>query len=284
MLRTQIQTRRVNCLLALTLGVTVAQAQGIRSPGLERSLRSAGASVVVMDAGSGRVLIDFGNVDVHASPGSTLKPFVLRAALGAGVITGRTTVHCNGTLQVAGHNLACVHPRDITVLDAREALAESCNTYFAAVAGRISSEAMVRGLLGFGMSVEHVPQSRDERVLLALGMQGVRVSPRQLAEAYRRFAKEMNAAPAGADAVVRDGLLQSVQTGMAHAAHVDGMILGGKTGTVDDAGGRSHGWFAGLVFDGENSVRAWRVIVVYVPNGNGNDAAALARRVLGEQR
>ncbi len=83
--------------------------------------------------------------------------------------------------------------------------------------------------------------------------------------------------------VVRDGLVASVETGVAHAAFVPGLTVTGKTGTVDVVGsGRSHGWFAGVVYGAGG--RAERVIVVYVPNGNGRDAAALARRVLVGRR
>jgi cell division protein FtsI/penicillin-binding protein 2 len=67
----------------------------------------------------------------------------------------------------------------------------------------------------------------------------------------------------------------SVQFGMAHNAAVDGMEVYGKTGTAADPGGsKTHGWFAGItVLEGHP-----RVLVVYLPNASGADAAALARR------
>jgi cell division protein FtsI/penicillin-binding protein 2 len=206
----------------------------------------------------------------------------MATALRAHVMTERDTVACHGKLTVAGHNLACSHPRDVTVLDAREALANSCNTYFATMARRMSAETLAEGLRGFGVVPTHTPRDADDRVLMALGLQGTSVSPVLLAEAYRKLALAMNAPDDHAARVVEEGMVQSVQTGMAHAARVEGTALGGKTGTVDDPGGRSHGWFAGIVFDA--GAKAQRVVVVFVPNGNGNDAAALAKRVVVELR
>jgi cell division protein FtsI/penicillin-binding protein 2 len=241
-------------------------------------LRGTGASALVLAVDSGRVLAQTGDVDAGAAPGSAVKPFVLRAALESGVVTERTTMHCDGTLRVAGRNLACVHPRDVTVLDARQALAESCNTYFAAVARRMTARQMVSALRGAGFQVQGVPPETDARVLMGLGLEGVRVSVRQMAEAYRGLAVWVAGGDASARAV-REGMVASVQTGVAHAAFVPGVTLAGKTGTVDlrDTG-RSEGWFAGVVYGAKGQPQ--QVLVVFVPNGNGRDAAALAARVL----
>lgn len=243
-----------------------------------------GPSVVLMDVPSGNVLFSAGDRDVMSTPGSALKLFVLMAALDARIIDAHQTIACRGSLVVAGHNLACSHPRDVTVLDARQALAESCNSYFAKLAQRMPDATLANGLRKFGVMPARVSEGADARVLLALGMQGVAVSPRGLAEAYRKMALRMDASGDEASRVVADGMVQSVLTGMAHAARIDGMMLGGKTGTVDDGGGRSHGWFAGIVFSGALPNSAKQVLVVYMPNGNGNDAATFARQVLISRR
>jgi len=268
-------------LVVMLLGCAVmghGQSSVAASAGLERVLRGAHGAGMVVDVPSGRVLASYGAVDREATPGSTLKPFVLRAALEGGAVSERATVACRRTLIVKGHNLTCVHPRAITVMDAREALGESCNQYFATVAGRMGSGALVEGLRAYGLRPAGSVVSPDERVLLALGVEGIQVSPKELAEAYRRLAVEMTGSQRGSLGVVRDGLMQSVETGMAHAAYAPGVALGGKTGTADGPdGGRSHGWFAGIVFAGS---KAERVIVVFVPDGNGNDAAGLARQIV----
>jgi len=246
---------------------------------LSDALHGTGATGAVLDVSSGTTLAEYGTLNTTAIPGSTMKPFVLKTALDASVINERESVHCSGRLTIKGHDLACTHPRDITVLDARMALADSCNTYFATLARRMPTEMLVNGLRGYDLSVTRTPQSPDDRALMALGLVGVRVSPMQMAMAYRRLAQQMNTQTGGSTGVVRDGMVQSVETGMAHGAHVDGMMIGGKTGTAQDAAASwSHGWFAGILFDPQG--KAQRVIVIYIPNGNGNDAALLAKRFI----
>ena len=271
-------TTRFACLLVFTL-MCVAPTIGKAVRTAPLMLRSS-AALVILDVASGRVLERHADVEQVATPGSVLKPLVLMTALRSGAVREHEAIACRGTLVVAGHNLACSHPRDVTVLDGRQALAESCNTYFATVAKRMPSATLVDGLRAFGILPTREPRDGDERALVALGLQGVAVSPMQLALAFRKLALEMNASPGGPAKVVRDGMVQSVQTGMANAARTEGVMLGGKTGTVDGPGGRSHGWFAGVVFAGMGAGAADRVIVVYVPNGNGADAAAIARSVL----
>jgi cell division protein FtsI/penicillin-binding protein 2 len=261
------------CLLT-TVGLL---AQSSSSQALQRALAGTHASALVLRAADGRVLASYGPQSILAAPGSTLKPFILDAALTARVIGQDATIHCDGHLVIQGHNLACTHPRDIVDLDARQALANSCNTYFAALARRMSAENLRQGLRSYDLALsQHNLQldAPDNRALLALGLQGVRTSPRQLALAYRKLALAVPPA-----SPIRAGLLQSVQTGMAHAAFIPGLILAGKTGTVDDPGGRSHGWFAGILYRGDPaSAVPSTVLVIYLPSGNGNDAAALARR------
>jgi len=263
----------VACLLA----TAEALAQSSPSQALQRALAGTHASATVVRVADGHVLASYGPQAILAAPGSTLKPFVLDAALKGRVINTVATIHCDGHLVIQGHNLACTHPRDIVMLDAQEALANSCNTYFATIARRMSAANLREGLRSYGfdptqrnLQLDHP----DNRALLALGVEGIRTSPLQLALAYRKLALALPLA-----SPIRAGLLQSVQTGMAHAAFIPGLKLAGKTGTVDDPGGRSHGWFAGIVYSGEPaSALPSTVLAIYLPSGNGNDAAGLARQ------
>jgi len=265
-------------ILVFLLGTADAQSPQ-RLMALSDVLQGTHASGVVIDVASGTAISRYGAMEEASTPGSTMKPFVLKTALDASVINERESVHCSGRLTIKGHDLACTHPRDITVLDARMALADSCNTYFATLARRMPTEMLVNGLRGYGLNATGTPQSADDRALMALGLVGVRVSPTQMAIAYRRLAQQMNTQTGGSTGVVRDGMVQSVETGMARGAHVNGMMIGGKTGTAQDADvSWSHGWFAGILFDPQG--KAQRVIVIYIPNGNGNDAALLAKRFI----
>jgi cell division protein FtsI/penicillin-binding protein 2 len=247
---------------------------------MESALHGTRASAVLMDASDGNLLASYGPLDVASAPGSTLKPLVLQTALAAHVLTDRSTVLCRGDLVIDGHNLACTHPRDVLAMDARLALSNSCNTYFATLAERMPASVLLRGLRSYGLSPSTRAESPDKRALLALGVEGVVVTPRRLAAAYREMAQRL--APADA---VRDGLLDSVQTGMAHAAYIDslpaGVQLGGKTGTMHDRSDPiGDGWFAGVVF---REGRAQEVLVLRLPGGNGADAARLAQRILRAQ-
>jgi peptidoglycan glycosyltransferase len=265
--------------LLLWLGGLLGHAQVRHVSLLTNALHGTHATAVIVDVPSGSILDSYGALDMQAAPGSTLKPFVLKAALDADVISAQETIHCHGSLMVKGHNLACGHPREITVLDARQALAESCNTYFVTLARQMTSQVLMKGLQAYGLHPAGSAAVPDDRALLAVGIVGIKTSPRELALAYRRLAQQMNGATGHAVAVVRDGMLQSVETGMAHGAQTDGVRIGGKTGTAQDAPATwSHGWFVGILFDGQ--MQAQRVLVIYVPSGTGNDAALLAKRVL----
>lgn len=269
--------RTLTCMLCL--GGLLSQAQVRPVSPLINTLHGTHATAIVVDVPSGSIVASYGALDVQAAPGSSLKPFVLKAALDADVISAQETIHCPGTLMVKGHNLACGHPRDMTVLDARQALAESCNAYFVTLARRMTSQVLLNGLQAYGMHPAGTAAVPDDRALLAVGIVGIKTSPRELAMAYRRLAQQMNGATGHAVGIVRDGMLQSIETGMARGAQIDGVTIGGKTGTAQDAPAPwSHGWFAGIIFDGQ--MQAQRVIVIFVPNGNGNDAALLAKRVL----
>ena len=259
-----------------TLSIAAAERSSMQHA-MEAELRGTSISAVWLDVPSGKIEGSFGDVRAEAAPGSTVKPFVLRAALASHVISERTTFACSGQTIIAGHNLACSHSRAVTVLDARQALANSCNAYFAAVAQRLSSLTLRNALTSEGFRVQVPPQTPDAKVMLALGLQDASISPAALARAYRELASGLHAEPP-----LRDGLLDSVNTGMAHAAFTQGVILAGKTGSAHDrtpAG--QHGWFAGVVFSA-NMQAPTHVLVVYVPGGNGNDAAAHAHALLAK--
>ncbi len=233
-------------------------------------------TVVDVDLSSGSVTVIGPYRSVASLPGSTLKPFLLSTALRLGIAHVQTKIDCSGRLQLGGRNLACAHPSSLRVLDAREALAYSCNSYFAKLAEQMPPSALVDGLRHYGIAVDTAPSDPQQRALEALGLERIRVTPLQLAQAYVILAREWNRQGTGADAV-RDGLLDSVTYGMANAAKTPLLKLAGKTGTAHDpAPRRQHGWFAGMVFGGPSSSHVSRVVVLYVPGGSGADAAAAA--------
>ncbi len=254
--------------------------------------RAPDARVVVLDIATGHLLAAnhlAESARTLAAPGSTLKPLVLYGLVAARHWDASRRIACSRKLRIAGRALNCSHP-PAGPMDAREALTWSCNTYFAGLAGTLA-QGELRGLLAptglltqtglasnEAMAVFREPQSTDQNRLALLGVDGVLVTPLELATAYRWLARQFTANPDSvATKVVQEGLADSASFGMAGAASLGGVPVAGKTGTASTVeGGQTHGWFIGLAPSG--SQRA--VIAVYLPAGHGSDAARVAADVL----
>jgi len=183
----------------------------------------------------------------------------------------------------------CSHP-PADPMDARAALAWSCNTYFSNLAGTLVHGELRQlltptGLLGDtcmasdeATAIFRDSRTPDETRLALLGVEGVRVTPLELATAYRWLALQLKAHPdSPASRVVQAGLADSASFGMAGAAALGGIPVAGKTGTAGaESGGQSHGWFAGLAPSDATRV----VVAVYLPAGHGYDAARVAAELL----
>lgn len=254
--------------------------------------REPDAGLVVVDIATGHLLAashPAQSARTLAAPGSTLKPLVLYGLVAKGRWDASRRIACRRELRIAGRSLNCSHPAT-GPMDAREALTWSCNTYFAAVAGTLAPGEL-RGLLAptgllaqtglasnEATAVFRDPQSPDQNRLALLGVDGVLVTPLELASAYRWLAVQFASHPdAAATRVVEEGLADSASFGMAGAASLGGVPVAGKTGTASAVeGGQTHGWFVGLA--PEKAARA--VIAVYLPAGRGADAARVAADVL----
>jgi len=264
-----------------------SEAHGLDSAqkALDASLNGANAVVVVLDGQDGRTIAAASperSTRVAETPGSVLKPFFLAAALGQGKVRAETASPCRGNLHIAGRNVACTHPRSETVFDAERALAWSCNEWFARLALRFAPQQAVDVLRAYGFGnwlgltgeqewgTVRKPESEAELQLLVLGLDGVKVTPAQLARAYFRLGQQLYQFP-----TVRRGLLGSISYGMAHNAATAAVTIAGKTGTASDPGEAwTHGWFAGIAERGHARV----VVAILVPRGNGADAALMAHR------
>ncbi len=238
-------------------------AQNSPQSALSTALENTSAAGLVLDLQTGRQLAVVQAEQVtntRATPGSILKPLFLNAALQKHEILPQTEVLCRRKLQINDGtrqwNLDCTHPQTGTPFTAQEALAYSCNRYFASLADRIPPAQITAILEQYGLPLASTPETQQQKELLVLGLTGITVSPRQIALAYRKLALQWQQP-------VRDGLLDSVNYGMAHNAAINGMEIAGKTGTT------SHGWFVGA--------SKQLVVVIYLPRGNGADAARLAQ-------
>ena len=254
------------------------------------------ARILVLDIASDRLLASHHLAEsarTLAAPGSTLKPLILYQLLAASRWNPARRVACSGNLLIAGHRLACSHPRS-TPFNAHEALTWSCNTYFAQMAqslapGELGSLLRPTGLLGDTSLADkngateataefREPADHDQMQLTVLGVEGIRVTPFELAAAYRWLALELAAHPNLAAAEeVRQGIADSATFGIASAASRGGVSVAGKTGTAEGVGtAQTHGWFAGLSPADHPRV----VVVVYLPSGRGADAARVAADLL----
>lgn len=234
---------------------------------LALALRETQASAVVVDLQTGSLLTSAG-VPRRGAPGSVIKPLLLEYALEHGIVRADMEVYCRRNLHVGARAVPCTHPADEPVFTAESALAESCNTWFAEMARRLSGAELEAALEGMGL--QHAVMNAadvEQRQLAVLGLAGVSVSPLELARAYRAMLQRMPS-----DGPVARGLEGSVRYGMANPATVPGLTILGKTGTASEPGESwTHGWFAG-------AIPGRFLIVVYVPHGDGGTAARLAQQ------
>lgn len=215
-------------------------------------------------------------------PGSTVKPFVVAAALEGGYIYRGNFFDTNGVFEVDDHTVRDVH--NYGMLDVEGVLKKSSNIGVAKMALKMPVNYFWRmySKLGFGESPAtgfpgeasgHMPDAkrmRDfDRATLSFGY-GVSVSAMQLARSYTALAddgilhsvsllkrdEDIDAKRVLSQKTARTvrKMLESVITkdGTAYEARVDGYRVAGKTGTVKKAG--AHGYspdsyfavFAGL--------------------------------------
>jgi cell division protein FtsI/penicillin-binding protein 2 len=258
---------------------------------VDQAMQKKAGALVVQDVATGAILASHGLEEAAqdlARPGSTLKPFVLMALLETGRLRASEKFVCHRKLRIGSVEMDCTHPVSVGLLSAKEAIAYSCNSYVAQVARRISSAELAGALRKAGFSSPtglvqnevsgHVdrPATTEELQLEALGDWGIEVTPLELMAAYRDLASRLKSGDTGADSPVLDGLEGSVEYGMAHAAHVEGLRIAGKTGTaVSKNSAITHGFFAGYAPTDKPEI----ALVVYIERGRGGDAAAAAQPV-----
>jgi penicillin-binding protein 2 len=185
----------------------------------------------------------------------------------------------------------CTHSPAITELNAEEALAYSCNSYFAQVSTRLDASELVQEFRQAGLNAPtglvneeaagriDQPADQTELQLEVLGDRGIEITPLELLEAYRKLALLKRSGNDGSYGPVFKGLEDSVAFGIAHAANVEGMSVAGKTGTASSqTTAHTHGFFAGYAPADKPEI----VMVVFLAQGRGLDAAAIAQPVFAE--
>jgi stage II sporulation protein D len=274
--------------LHIQLGASVSRVIISASVALAAAL-ILGSGVVAQPPGVAYLAIDLttyataaaerpGVLDTPILAGSVMKIATLAAALESGTIDERTGIVCTRRVSIDGHALTCTHPDLHRPLRPAEALAHSCNVYFAAVASRLPRSALDRSLASLGL-----PPSDPARpvAVTALGIGGAPVTPRRLLDMIARVAANPSALPWRQEtlAVVREGLRGAAQYGTASALAARGVDAMAKTGTTVGAAGVSQGIVVGVTPSAMPAIG----FVLLASGGAGVDAAALAADRLAGQ-
>jgi len=239
------------------------------------ALANHDGTIIVMDAQTGRVRAIVNAEQAYAQalmPGSAIKPFTALAALRAQLIDENSRTVCPGRFTGMNFSLACVHADHLPPFSPSEAIAYSCNYYFASAGQRLGRDKLVATLREFdfgqatGIAAEEVNgvvrpceignnAHADCRERAAVGeSNSIQVTPIQLLTAYAALVNgghlfKPQAAPANHfqpveranidiasqhRAIIVDGMRGAIRYGTARAAKLDSLPLTiiGKTGTA----------------------------------------------------
>ena len=229
----------------------------------------------VIELPSGRTL-SAGRDDLLGTPvlpGSIIKIATLVAALESGVIGPGTRMLCPREVVIDGRRVSCSHPDLGRPIGPAEALAHSCNGYFAAVAGRLKREALDRTLVQLGLppTLPSVPLASA-----AVGIDGARIPADRLLSALVRLTTGTPGLSAETRRVLFEGLRGAAEYGTASVFHDRGISALAKTGTAAMPGGG----FEGLLVAVTPADAPTRAVVVMAPGGAGFDAARIAADLL----
>jgi SpoIID/LytB domain protein len=243
-------------------------------------------TIILMDAQTGRLraLVNPRQAfEQAASPGSTIKPFTTLAALSAGLIDERSRLLCRERYDTNDLHAHCSHPKAGAPFGPAQALAYSCNYYFARLGERTSEDSFNATLraYGFGARTGASSDGLEAEGSLPVGRWHVenaigespklQVTPAQLITAYaalfngghlyvpqaapaRGFNPRERATlslPAPAHrALLLEGMRGAVTYGTAERARLDqlaALYIFGKTGTATARDGyTTDGWFIGF--------------------------------------
>lgn len=220
--------------LILLAATTLLEGEA-RSPLASQAARPAWA---IVDWSTGAVVTAeaLDRLRAPAQPGSLVKMATLVAAVDAGIVTGATRVRCDGEARVEGEIVRCSHPRLRHPLRPAEALALSCNVWFATIGARVPRARLDGRLVSLGLP------ATPRRAAMPLSATGLRASPSPpLAwiEALRRLMGPDTSADART--LLVEGLRGAALFGTASAFSERGLDAVAKTGTADGAAGSTVG-------------------------------------------
>lgn len=116
------------------------------------ALGNRDGTIIIMEAQTGRVRAIVNPKLAYAQalmPGSAIKPFTALAALRAGLIDEDSRTTCPGRFTGLNFSLPCVHADHLPPFSPSQAIAYSCNYYFATVGQRLGRDKLVATLREF---------------------------------------------------------------------------------------------------------------------------------------
>ncbi|HEX5703120.1 MAG TPA: SpoIID/LytB domain-containing protein [Pyrinomonadaceae bacterium] len=169
----------------------------------EVALGNRQGSIIVMDAQTGRVraAVNPEGAYAHAMmPGSSIKPFTTLAALRAGLIEEDSRTVCPGRFTGLSFSLPCVHANHLPPFNPSQAIAHSCNYYFATLGQRLGPDKLTQTLRQFGFGQPSGLNSREAN--------GV-VKPCAAGDVARMRSNDSHHASQQADCAAREALGES---------------------------------------------------------------------------
>ncbi len=277
-------------------------------------------SVIVVDPQTGRLRAVVNSrlaFEQAFPPGSAIKPFTALAALRTGLLDLQTRRQCQTKYSSEDFEIVCSHPRSNSPFNLTQALAYSCNDYFAHVGERLSEGTFTVTLSGFGFgqrtgvaaseATGSLPRGQW-RIQAALGDdEKFLVTPIQLLMGYAALvngghlyrprqttdtaftpseAARISIAVAHRTALI-EGMRGAVKYGTAAKTELGNLpsFVFGKTGTSTASNGfRTQGWFVGFAADKRpTSVPAPEQIklgvLVFLKRAHGSQAAEVAGKI-----
>src|SRR5258706_1440568 len=110
-------------------------------------------TIIIVNAHTGRmraIVTPQAAATAPLMPGSTIKPFPAWAALRAGLIDQDSRTACPGRFNGLDFSLPCVHGDHLPPFSPSQAIAYSCNYYFASLGQRLGRDRLIETVRPFG--------------------------------------------------------------------------------------------------------------------------------------